>query len=70
MASGHVAVGGHQRSGAELASQEAGQPGQVAVAQPFVLRKADDTQPGQRFEQITRQCRQIVVVQRPAFAFN
>ena len=65
MALGHVAVGGDERTGAQLASEEARQPSQMAVAQPLVLREAHDAQPAQRFEQIARQRRQIVVVQRP-----
>lgn len=62
---GQVAVGGEGRSGAGVPPQEAGQPCQVAVAQPLVLGQAQHSQTAQRLEQVARQRRQVVVVQRP-----
>lgn len=62
---GQVAVGGEGRSGAGMAPQEPGQPGQVAIAQPLVLGQAQHSQSAQRLEQVARQCRQVVVVERP-----
>lgn len=49
-----------------MAAEEAGEPGQVAVAEPFVVREAEDSETSEGLEQIPREGRQVVVVQRPA----
>jgi len=69
VAAGHVAGAGRGRraGGALLAAQGPRQAGQVAVAQPLVLRQTHHAQPRQRLQQITWQRRQIIVVQRTRF---
>lgn len=39
---GQVAVGGQRRAGPGVAAKEAAQPGKMAVAQPLVLREAQN----------------------------
>ena len=62
---GQVAVGGQRWAGSGVAAQEAGQPGQVTVAEPLIVREAEDSEATQRLEQIPRQWGQVVVIQRP-----
>lgn len=66
MTARQVAVGGQRRAGAGVAAKETSEPGEVAVAQPLVLRQAKHAQPTERFEQVAWQRSQIVVVQRSA----